>query len=157
MVTFWAPGVPVPQGSMKSFRHASTGRIITTSDNPKLKGWRTTLVETAQAHVGALGPIEGPVAMQVSFFFPRPASHYGKRGLRAAAPAWLTSSKNDLDKLVRATCDALTNAGVWRDDGQVVSLWAEKSFCTEAAPNPGVRIRLCEQGSGSASLGALVY
>jgi hypothetical protein len=38
---------------------------------------------------------------------------------------------------VRAVCDALTDAGVWRDDSQLVELEAQKVYAVDA---PGVEI-----------------
>ena len=34
----------------------------------------------------------------------------------------------DLDKLVRAVCDSLTDAEVWEDDAQLVRLTCEKHY-----------------------------
>ena len=67
----------------------------------------------------ACEPIDGPVSVKVAFTLPKP-----KSARKGAVP----SKKPDLDKLVRSTFDALTDAGVWRDDSQVVSLQASKVY-----------------------------
>ena len=40
----------------------------------------------------------------------------------------------DLDKLLRSTFDAITTAGVWRDDAQVVVVSASKSYADTFPP-----------------------
>ena len=46
----------------------------------------------------------------------------------------------DIDKLERAVLDAMTIAGVWGDDSQVVSGTRGKRYADECAP--GVRITI---------------
>jgi Holliday junction resolvase RusA-like endonuclease len=69
---------------------------------------------------GLANPAYGrdPVGVSFDFRFPRPRSHYGKRGLLPSAPRHMVT-KPDLDKLIRAALDALTGI-IWRDDAQVV-------------------------------------
>jgi Holliday junction resolvase RusA-like endonuclease len=45
--------------------------------------------------------------------------------------------KPDLDKLVRAVLDGITDARAWNDDSQVIAVWATKSYGV-----PGVEIRV---------------
>jgi Holliday junction resolvase RusA-like endonuclease len=47
----------------------------------------------------------------------------------------------DLDKLLRSTLDGLTDAGVWRDDSQVVSISAAKVYAKNG-DTPGVIIEV---------------
>jgi hypothetical protein len=56
----------------------------------------------------------------VVFYLPRPKT----APRRITEPAKLP----DVDKLIRACFDALTAAGVWRDDAQVISTLARKAF-----------------------------
>ena len=76
-------------------------------------------------------PLTGPIRVDAVFRFPRPKSHYrtGKHAgeLRADAPTF-KSSKPDGEKLERSTYDALTDAGVWRDDAQVVEVHWTKIY-----------------------------
>ena len=69
--------------------------------------------------------------VHASFYLPRPKSHFTKRGVRLSAP-WWPVTKPDLDKLTRALLDALTDAGIWRDDSQAVELHAEKIYHDQA-------------------------
>lgn len=120
---FEVPGVPQPQGSTRSF--ARGGKVVTTSDNPRLRPWRDAVCWHAREACAGHPQFDGPVVVSAVFWLPRPASHFGSGRsagqLRSSAPS-APAVKPDLDKLLRAVLDALSEAGVWRDDAQVVSL-----------------------------------
>jgi crossover junction endodeoxyribonuclease RusA len=68
----------------------------------------------------------GAVGVEVTFRLARPLDHYGTgrnaRQLKTWAPTYCTSQHNgDGDKLERATYDALTVAGVIKDDSLIVA------------------------------------
>jgi len=67
-------------------------------------------------------PITGPVFLRVSFFLPAPKVM--KINQDGKIPH---DKKPDLDNLLKAVKDAMTEAGVWRDDSQVyagdISKW----------------------------------
>ena len=124
-IRFSVSGIPVPQGSK---RWLPNGRLI--EANAHTRPWRATVADAAlsarQEH-GLQQPLDQPCSVSLVFLFPRPASHYGKRGtLRPSAPQW-KSSKPDVDKLSRAILDGLTHVLI-RDDAQVVSLSASKRY-----------------------------
>lgn len=134
---FFVPGLPVTQGSMRSFAHPNTGKIVTLPDKPALVPWRHTVA--AAAHVAGARPTDAAVYLWLSFRLPRPRSHAGKRGLRGSAPHFPISQRcGDIDKLERAVLDALTGVA-WHDDGQVVQVAKRKTYATEDDP-PGVEI-----------------
>lgn len=112
-------GTPIPQGSMKAFTPKGWKRPILTSDNAKTKPWRQAIVDAAVVMREGRS-FDAPVQLDVIFYLPRPKST--PKNIHRPA------KKPDLDKLVRAVCDALTAAGVWRDDSQVVRVTAEKVF-----------------------------
>lgn len=114
---------PQPQGSAKAFVHGR--RAIITSDNAKLKPYRNEVTavvlracEDALA-VTPLAPKHVPVALSLNFFFSRLPSIPRKRAEVVVKP--------DIDKLVRATLDALTGV-LFADDAQVVHLEARKHY-----------------------------
>jgi Holliday junction resolvase RusA-like endonuclease len=78
-----------------------------------------------------------PLSVAVRFRLPRPAGHYRTGAnahlLRETAPAW-PSGRPDVDKLLRSTLDALGEAGLWRDDCQVVQAVAVKVWCDRLEP-----------------------
>lgn len=91
-----------------------------TESSKAVKPWRTAVEQAVMlaAPPGARkDPIlfRGPVSLDVTFTMPRPKS--AKDGARP-----------DLDKLLRSTKDALKTAGVYEDDGRVVSVIAQKYF-----------------------------
>lgn len=127
-------GTPAPQGSVKPYAAKKktgefTGKIGLRSDSPKHAVWRNAVVEAAERelHRGAglkrggylFGP-GVPCVYRISFYFPRPLSHYGTGRnagvLKESAPAWPMTM--DIDKLQRTVLDALQLAGVVADDKQ---------------------------------------
>ncbi|XVV35051.1 RusA family crossover junction endodeoxyribonuclease [Streptomyces sp. CA-100214] len=116
-----ARGIPGPQGSKS---HVGNGRMIESS--AKVKPWRDVVAWSAIAarnRVRGWRQLTGPVALSLTFTMPRPRSHFGTgknaKVVRPSAPA-RPAVTPDLDKLVRATCDALKTSRVYRDDAQVV-------------------------------------
>ena len=122
LLHFIAVGEPAPKGSTRAFVRA--GRAIVTATNKRTKPWEATVAHAA-IEAGAR-QVEGPVSVLLDFYFTRPVGHFGKRGLRASAPAY-PAVKPDLDKLTRAVLDALTGV-CWRDDSRVVSIRATKRY-----------------------------
>lgn len=128
-LTIVAYGQPGPQGSKKAFRNQHTGRIQQVESSKKVAPWRDDVKAAAERVVARLAgdqdwaPLDGPLLVRMVFSIVRPAGHYGTGRnagtLRASAPRW-PSSTPDLSKLARSTEDALTAAGVWRDDARVV-------------------------------------
>lgn len=153
MIKLRVYGVPVPQGSTRAFavRKAGvpTGRVTVTGDNPRTRSWRQAILdEVASMYPAGVdvvsGSMIGPVNVRLVFILPRPGSHMGTgknaARLRPGAPVWPVT-KPDLDKLCRAVLDALTDAGVWRDDAQVATLHASKTYA-EYTERPGVEIEV---------------
>jgi Holliday junction resolvase RusA-like endonuclease len=124
-------GTPASQGSK---RWLPNGRMI--EADKKLKPWRAAVHEAVyhdmKLDMGAIPPMEGPVAVRAMFLFERPRHHYrtGKNAnlLRDGAPTYVTRTP-DVDKCLRALLDPLTEMGVWKDDSQVVIAHAAKRYC----------------------------
>ena len=125
-------GNPVPQGS---FRHVGNGRII--SANPKLNAWRQTIAD--QIGLQTLERlIEGSIRVDLVFTLERPKSVSRER-----RPKPITRSSYDLDKLVRATLDAISlerYVQLIKDDSQVTDLHAAKRYSDHR--RPGVTIMI---------------
>lgn len=109
--------VPKPW-AQKAVAEGRAPRAVVTLDNPKSKIWEQLVKEQAQT-VAADGVFIGPVVLTVTFRLPRPQS-LPKRYLHH-------TKKPDLDKLVRATNDALTGV-LYTDDSQIVDLHARKCY-----------------------------
>jgi crossover junction endodeoxyribonuclease RusA len=135
-LTFSIIGTPAPQGSKTRNRY---GAVYESS--PKVKPWRQDVQAAAvQAICDADSDPRfptGPVIVGIRFRLPRPKGHYGTGRnagqLRPSAPK-VPDVKPDLDKLVRSTLDGMGEAGVWRDDCQVVGLWVVKEYATDTLP-----------------------
>lgn len=115
--------------------------------------WRDRIIERTRAAAGGVGglPIEGPVRMDLDFYFPRPgymlsAKHSSRAILHCGRP--------DVDNLFKLVADAITQAGwreidgdtiktslVWGDDGQVCDCQVKK-FYVARGDAPGVMIKI---------------
>ncbi len=128
-------GEPGPQGSKTRTRF---GMI---ESSKKVKPWRVAVEQAVMLDHPFGGPsrvtspilFRGPVAVEIRFYLPRPKS--AKAGARP-------STRPDIDKLCRSTFDALKTAGVYEDDGRVVSLHTTKHYAggAEALALPGAII-----------------
>lgn len=127
IVQTFVPGVPIPQGSKQAFQRG--GRIVLVEANKKLPAWRQTVKENLEAANVSCQALEAPVSLEVVFWLPRPKSVKRK----------FYTTKPDLDKLIRAINDAATDAGVIKDDSQVVEIVAMKFYEGENLP-PGALI-----------------
>lgn len=133
-------GLPRPQGSMRL--HTLPGGGTAARYPAAVYQWRAQ-VQQAVAQLET-EPFPEAVELRLGFDLPRPAGHYGTgrnaQAIRPAAPDHPTHMP-DLDKLVRCVADAITDAGLWKDDAQVVSLKAAKRYVTTP---PGVLITIAE-------------
>lgn len=111
-------GRPAPQGSKKQGEHGQMRE-----QSVYLPAWRAAVKKAAYEAYRAAG-IEpaalplfvGPVQASVLFRL--------EHGRRPDAPP-------DLDKLLRSTFDALTEARAWEDDGRVVFVMSGKDAALE--------------------------
>jgi crossover junction endodeoxyribonuclease RusA len=117
------------------------GRPYITPANPHLTGWRTKLARAARTYKGTTPRLTGPILIRLTFYMPRPAHHIAPDGSVFANAAATPCRKPDLDKLVRAVFDALTDAEVWGDDGQAVAVEARKVWA-DPSTQPGAQIEL---------------
>lgn len=130
-------GLPAPQGSK---RHVGRGILVESST--KVGPWREAVVAAAANQGAANRQLDGPVNVDVSFYFPRPKSHYRANGeLKPTAP-YVHSTTPDLDKVLRSTLDALTQAAVITDDARVQQVQARKLYATsERAPGATIFVK----------------
>lgn len=143
ILTITALGVPGPQGSK---RHVGRGVMIESSK--KVKPWREAVKHAAgqritssdgTGHLVAPFPLDGPLLVEFAFTLARPKSAPKSRVHPDRMP--------DLSKLIRATEDALTDAGVWADDARVVAYHQPRKVYAggpdaDALHTPGAVIRV---------------
>jgi crossover junction endodeoxyribonuclease RusA len=122
-IVFVVYASPAPQGSMKAF--VIRGKARLTCDNKKTVPYRHCVTQAARrdlANRNICEPMAGkhaPVVLDLEFHLARPESAPKKRRVPSVKP--------DIDKLCRATLDALTGV-LFVDDGQVVDLSARKVY-----------------------------
>lgn len=142
-------GRPAPQGSK---RHVGRGVLVESSRH--VKPWRACVRAAAMEAINGrhgVYPLSGPLAVSMVFTVSRPKSHYrtGRNAhlIRDSAPA-RPAVTPDLSKLIRSTEDALTDAGIWRDDGLVVEYTRAAKVYPNTDPDalfaPGCRITVRE-------------
>lgn len=130
-------GIPAPQGSK---RHVGRGILVESST--KVGPWREAVVAAATNQGAANRQLDGPIHVDVSFYFPRPKRHYRANGdLKPAAP-YVHAVTPDIDKVLRATLDALTQAAVITDDARVQHVEARKLYATsDRAPGALILVK----------------
>lgn len=143
-------GQPAPQGSKKAFVNPKTKRaVMVESSGKRLRPWRADVKDAAEKIAAGQPPLTVPLTVRMVFTFARPAGHFGtgrNAGLRkpSAATRPANTGTGDLSKLARATEDAITSAGLWKDDALVVEyerlakVWVGED--PEALDRPGCRI-----------------
>lgn len=124
---FAVRGVPGPQGSKDFKGFSRAGHAILVESSKLVKPWRQDVavaaVDAMDGH-GSWRALTGPVHIVIEFFLPRPKSQpRTRRTLPITSP--------DLDKLVRATGDALKTAGVYRDDALVTDITTRKRYVVQ--------------------------
>lgn len=132
-------GEPIGQGNI---RHLGAGRPAVHQNAKTLKPWRGRVQDAAEEqiaatiHKGRFPITTEPVAIDATFTVRKPVAAPKRR------QTWPVT-RPDVDHLFRAIGDALTAAGVWRDDSQIVELTARKVYPGEhpqALHVPGVVI-----------------
>lgn len=134
-LTITVPGDARPQGS-KNTAVSNTGKVSMWESAAGLKAWRErvgwmAVLAARDAGVPRLSAVSPwwakhvPVELDVTFVRPRPASV-------SAAVRPYPVTPPDGDKLLRAVCDALTQAHVWHDDAQAVEEHVHDRYAGDA-------------------------
>lgn len=137
-IRFTVKGFPVTQGS-KIPRHIFNIRgkckVWLTEDNDAdLRQWRALVKTGAERAMRGHDALDGPLLLLAAFYFPRPKSHTAKQ---RELPYVHGGGRYDVEKLIRAINDAMTEAHVWKDDAQVAVLLTEKRY---AEPDESVGV-----------------
>lgn len=139
-VGFHVVGLPAPQGSKRAVGRNAAGRTLLVESSKKVAPWRQDVTAAAVDARTADSPLDGPLALVVTFTMPRPKS-------APKARIWPDRTP-DLSKLVRSTEDAITAAGLWTDDARVVVTVATKVYAGHhlALPIPGAVVGIAGVG-----------
>lgn len=141
-ISVFVPGLPVAQPRPRAVSFGGRARIY----NPGTSNeWKACVIHALQCHFGTF-QAGVPLRCDLTFFLPRPQGHYGTgknaSKLKASAPRFPTG-KPDRDNLDKAVCDAITAAGVWGDDSQVVDGRIRKRYADPF--QTGCRITITEE------------
>ncbi len=118
-------GIPIYRGSRKAGTQEFTGRVNVIDKNHKaVMAWRESVFGAARPDgVPLLSPgLSEPLIMRLMFSLKRPPSVSLKsRPYPIVRP--------DVDNLSKGTIDAITKAGIWRDDALLISVMLSKAYC----------------------------
>ena len=122
-------GQAEPAGSKRSVGHR---RII--DANPKAADWKRHVAQHVGAAYDGQELLTGPLSVEMVFYRPRPANHYGtgrNQGVvKKSAPEYPTT-RPDCLKLGRGVEDSLTGI-IWADDSQIVDEHLSKLYGSPA-------------------------
>lgn len=136
MIEFYATGIPKGQPRPRAFSRGGHARVFSPGT---AESWKSDIASAAREKLPA-EPLKGPISLDVTFYFPRPKSHYTKKGLRPDAPKWHTG-KPDRDNLEKAVLDCLTTLRMWDDDAQVCTGCVRKVYNDTQFPGAMIRIQ----------------
>jgi len=138
-------GIPIYRGSRSAGTQEFTGRVNVIDKNHKaVKAWRESVFGAARPDgVPLLSPgLSEALVVRLLFSLRRPKSvSLMSRPYPTVRP--------DVDNLAKGTIDAITDAGIWRDDALVISSILSKAYCgyfhvdgTPALEIPGCIIQI---------------
>lgn len=129
-INFFVPGIPKAQPRPRAFaKQVAPGKWAARAyDSGTAEGWKSSIATEAKSLIPE-SPLDGAIALRVTFYMPRPHSHYKRKGtLRDTAPHFHTS-RPDADNLGKAVKDCLTGLGFWKDDAQICDEQFVKQYC----------------------------
>lgn len=137
MISEYIEGSPKPQPRVKAVRRGAHVGVYTPSSADE---WRDTVKRGLNRHAGK--NIDGAFAVKLSFFLPRPRSHFrsGKFShlLKESAPEYHTKAP-DCDNLAKLVLDVMTKIAYFKDDSQVALLYVTKAYASDL-DDEGVKI-----------------
>lgn len=106
-------GFAIYRGSAARGTREFTGRVVITDKNPDVQLWKQSVILAARPNGRALVNLDCPLIVRYRFTLKRPTSvSVRKRPYPIVRPDW--------DNLIKGTQDALTEAGIWRDDSLII-------------------------------------
>lgn len=130
LAAFTVLGEATPQGSktmVPGRGRAADRKFMVEGGSKDARGrrvaWRTAVAEAARDAAPAAGPLDGCLAVSITFRFAMPASR-SKRARDAGVAGKYTAP--DVDKIARSTLDGLKAGGLIVDDARVTELHVVK-------------------------------
>lgn len=128
-VDFFVAGIPKAQPRVKAFVRGGHAGVYTPDS---AESWKQAVRRETVANAPE-SVVAHPVRVSMDFFLPRPKAHHKRDGsVKANSPVW-HCKKPDLDNLIKAVVDAITDTQrVWLDDSQICQISATKSYALNA-------------------------
>lgn len=128
-VDFFVTGIPKAQPRVKAFRRGNHAGVYTPDS---AESWKQAVRREAVANAPE-SLMAHSVRVELDFFLPRPKVHHKRDGsVKANSPIW-HCKKPDLDNLIKAVTDAITDTQrVWLDDSQICTVSATKTYALNA-------------------------
>jgi len=128
-LSFFVAGIPKAQPRVKAFVRGGHAGIYTPDS---AETWKQEVRRQAVANAPE-SIIAGVVRIELDFFLPRPKAHLDRHGVpKPKSPVW-HCKKPDLDNLIKAVTDAITDTQkVWLDDSQICEITATKTYALNA-------------------------
>ncbi len=121
MIRVVIDGRPISKGRA---RMTALGRAYTPA---KTRAYESHGRMAAQIAMGGRSPLDGSLSAVVTAKLPVPASWSAKKRAAALSGVVLPVSRPDIDNYLKSCFDAL-NGIVWKDDSQIVEVFARKIY-----------------------------
>lgn len=141
-LTAFISGTPKGQPRPRAFARGNRAAVY---DPGTAEGWKGQIALAVQGLLPP-APIAGPVYVSITFYLPRPKRLMRKKDPDEEIPH---TGKPDLDNLVKAVFDALTQVGLWEDDSQVYSSVVHKVYVAKGGrPGAGIMVKPLAEEDG---------
>ena len=129
-IDFFVAGIPKAQPRVKAFVRGGHAGVYTPDS---AESWKQAVRRETVANAPE-SVVAHPVRVELDFFLPRPKAHHKRDGsVKSNSPVW-HCKKPDLDNLIKAVVDAITDTRcIWLDDSQICQISATKSYTLNAS------------------------
>ncbi len=132
MIEFFLPVVPF-KASHHHKKIVRIGKFSRLADKPELVQARSTY-ESLLTEYAPATPLDGPIRLELNFYFPYNKSHSKKFKLTVQPK----DTKPDCSNLAKTFEDCLCRMGFFHDDGQVSQLIVRKFYSDKAGIGVGI-------------------
>jgi Holliday junction resolvase RusA-like endonuclease len=128
-IEFFIAGIPKAQPRVKAYVRGGHAGVYTPDS---AEAWKMEVRRQATANAPE-SLIGGVVRVDLDFYLPRPKTHLDRHGVpKPKSPVW-HCKKPDLDNLIKAVTDAITDTQrIWLDDSQICEITATKTYAINA-------------------------
>jgi Holliday junction resolvase RusA-like endonuclease len=128
-IEFFVAGIPKAQPRVKAYVRGGHAGVYTPDS---AEAWKMEVRRQAVANAPE-SLIGGVVRVDLDFYLPRPKTHLDRHGVpKPKSPVW-HCKKPDLDNLIKAVTDAITDTQrIWLDDSQICEITATKTYAINA-------------------------